>query len=172
MHDNGQNTPETSPAAAAIGLLILRIGVEHGDDTSRAPSKAFDFEHHISFHRVQGQVDLPTIGALMVTVAETAAGSRWSSASSTPLAACAVIGAMMWRPDHQRLGRRLFPSQHLNMPFLLFIGVTTLLFTGAGAYSIDAGCFGRLADSPPKIAVGLLVPTSLVAEQRDLNCSC
>ena len=48
------------------------------------------------------------------------------------------------------------------MPFLLFVGATTLLFTGAGAYSVDAKVFGRLRWSP-EIAVGLLVLAFAVA---------
>ena len=42
------------------------------------------------------------------------------------------------------------------MPFLLAVGATTLLFTGAGVYSVDARVFGRPRWSP-KIALGLLV---------------
>ena len=31
-----------------------------------------------------------------------------------------------------------FWSEPFNVPFLLFVGATALLFTGAGAYSVDA----------------------------------
>ena len=48
------------------------------------------------------------------------------------------------------------------MPFLLFIGATTLLFTGAGAYSVDAACSAG-CDWSPEIAVGLLVLAFAVA---------
>ena len=43
------------------------------------------------------------------------------------------------------------------MPFLLFIGAATLLFTGAGEYSVDAKVLGRAPPWSMKIAVGLLV---------------
>jgi peptidoglycan/LPS O-acetylase OafA/YrhL len=55
-----------------------------------------------------------------------------------------------------------FWSEPFNVPFLLFIGATTLLFTGAGTYSVDARVFGRQRWSP-RIAVGLLVLAFAVA---------
>ena len=36
-----------------------------------------------------------------------------------------------------------FWSEPFNVPFLVAFGATALLFTGAGAYSVDARVFGR-----------------------------
>ncbi len=84
-----------------------------------------------------GGWSLPTFAALMVTVAETAGGIGLISGLLTPLAACAVVGAMIcaWAVN---VSEGAFWSEPFNVPFLLFIGATTLLFTGAGAYSVDA----------------------------------
>ena len=49
-----------------------------------------------------------------------------------------------------------FWSEPFNVPFLIGLGAATLLFTGAGAYSVDARVFGRTRWSA-RIAVGLLI---------------
>ena len=46
-------------------------------------------------------------------------------------------------------------SEPFNVPFLLAIGATTLLFAGAGSYSVDARVLGR-PNWSPKIALALL----------------
>ena len=91
----------------------------------------------------------------MVSVAETAGGIGLIFGVLTPLAACAVIGAMIdaWAVN---VSAGAFWSAPFNVPFLLAIGATTLLFTGPGAYSVDARVFGRPRWSPG-IALGLLV---------------
>ena len=48
-------------------------------------------------------------------------------------------------------------SDPFNAPFLIALGATTLLFTGAGAYSLDARLFDRTGAWSARIAVGLLV---------------
>ena len=152
-------TTETTTTAADLGLLILRIGV--GAAMIQAGLiKAFDFSTTVGFME-SGGWSLPTIGALMVTVAETAGGIALVLGLLTPLAACAVAGAMIcaWAVN---VSAGAFWSEPFNVPFLLFIGATTLLFTGAGAYSVDARVFGRLLWSP-KIAVGLLVLAFVVS---------
>ena len=84
-----------------------------------------------------GGWSLPTFAALMVTVAETAGGIGLLLGLLTPLAACAVVGAMIgaWAVN---VSQGAFWSEPFNVPFLLFLGAATLLFTGAGAYSVDA----------------------------------
>ncbi len=147
----------TSPAD--IGLLILRIGV--GAAMIQAGLiKALDFGTTAGFMEAGGW-SLPAIAALMVTVAETLGGIGLILGVLTPLAACAVVGAMIcaWAVN---VSQGAFWSEPFNVPFLLFIGATTLLFTGAGAYSVDARVFGRLRWSP-RIAVGLLVLAFAVA---------
>ena len=102
-----------------------------------------------------GGWSMPTFAALLVSVAETAGGIGLILGVLTPLATCAVIGAMIdaWAVN---VSAGAFWSEPFNVPFLLAIGATTLLFTGAGAYSVDARVFGRPRWSP-RIAVGLLV---------------
>lgn len=154
-----ETTVETSSTLTDLGLLILRIGV--GAAMIQAGLiKASDFSTAAGFME-SGGWSLPTIAALMVTVAETAGGIGLILGVLTPLAACAVVGAMIcaWAVN---VSEGAFWSEPFNVPFLLFIGATTLLFTGAGAYSVDARVFGGPRWSP-KIAVGLLVLAFAVA---------
>ena len=149
----------TSTSLTDLGLLILRIGV--GAAMIQAGLiKAFDFSATTGFME-SGGWSLPTMAALMVTVAETAGGFGLILGVLTPLAACAVAGAMIcaWAVN---VSQAAFWSEPFNVPFLLYIGAATLLFTGAGAYSVDAKVFGRVRWSP-KIAVGLLVLAFAVA---------
>ena len=91
----------------------------------------------------------------MVTASETLGGIGLLLGALTPLAACAVIAAMIdaWAVN---VSGGTFWSEPFNVPFLLAIGATALLFVGAGAYSVDARLFGRTTWSP-RIAVGLLI---------------
>src|SRR4051812_27077911 len=139
-------------STAEVGLLILRIGA--GAALVQAGLiKALNFGATAGFMEAGGW-RLPTIGALMVTIAETLGGIGLILGVLTPLAACAVAGAMIcaWAVN---VSQGAFWSEPFNVPFLLFLGATTLLFTGAGAYSVDARVFGRPLWSP-RIAVGLL----------------
>jgi putative oxidoreductase len=145
-------TTRTTTSTAEVGLLILRIGV--GAALVQAGLiKALDFGATAGFMEAGGW-RLPTIGALMVTIAETLGGIGLILGVLTPLAACAVAGAMIcaWAVN---VSQGAFWSEPFNVPFLLFLGATTLLFTGAGAYSVDARMLGRPLWSP-RIAVGLL----------------
>ena len=154
-----QENVETSTPLIDIGLLILRIGV--GAAIIQAGLiKAFDFGTTVGFME-SGGWSLPTFAALMVSVAETAGGIGLVLGVLTPLAACSVIGAMIcaWAVN---VSEGAFWSQPFNVPFLLFLGAVTLLFTGAGAYSVDAQVLGRPRWTP-RIAVGLLVLAFAVA---------
>lgn len=145
-----------TPARAAtgdIGLLILRIGV--GAAILQAGLiKAFDFSTTVEFMAAGGW-RAPTLAALMVTTAETLGGIALILGVLTPLAAFAVIAAMIdaWAVN---VSTAAFWSQPFNAPFLIGVGATALLFAGAGAYSVDARVLGRTTWSP-RIAVGLLV---------------
>jgi putative oxidoreductase len=150
---------ETTPSPADLGLLILRVGV--GAAMIQAGLiKALDFGTTAGFMEAGGW-SLPTIAALMVTLAETLGGIGLILGVLTPLAACAVVGAMIcaWAVN---VSQGAFWSEPFNVPFLLFIGATTLLFTGAGVYSVDARLLARPRWSP-RIAVGLLALAFAVA---------
>lgn len=153
-----ENTP-VSTSAADLGLLILRIGV--GAAMIQAGLiKALDFSTTAGFMEAGGW-SLPTLGALMVTIAETAGGIGLILGLLTPLSACAVVGAMIcaWAVN---VSQAAFWSEPFNVPFLLFIGAASLLFTGAGEYSVDAKVLGRRR-WPLKIALGLLALAFAVA---------
>lgn len=147
-------TARTSTSSLTdIGLLILRIGV--GAAILQAGLiKAFDFGATVSFME-SGGWRLPTFAAFMVTASETLGGIGLLLGALTPLAACAVLAAMVdaWAVN---VSVGAFWSDPFNVPFLLAIGATALLFVGAGAYSFDARVFGRTTWSP-RIAVGLLI---------------
>jgi putative oxidoreductase len=152
-------TTHPSTSAADIGLFILRIGV--GAAMIQAGLiKAFDFGTTVGFMD-SGGWNLPTLGALMVTIAETAGGIGLILGLLTPLSACAVVGAMIcaWAVN---VSQGAFWSEPFNVPFLLLIGAATLLFTGAGEYSVDAKVLGRRR-WPTKLGVGLLVLAFAVA---------
>jgi putative oxidoreductase len=148
----------TEPSArttslADIGLLILRIGV--GATMIQAGLiKAFDFNKTAGFME-QGGWRLPKFAAFMVTSAETAGGIGILLGLLTPLAAMAVIAAMLdaWAVN---VSAAAFWSEPFNVPFLLAIAAAALLFTGAGAFSVDVRVFGR-TQFGPRVAVGVLI---------------
>ncbi|MCW1822449.1 DoxX family protein [Mycolicibacterium conceptionense] len=122
------------------GLLILRIAI--GATMLQAGLiKAFDFGTAVGFMESSGW-RLPAFGAFMVTAAETLGGIGLLLGILTPLAACAVIGAMVdaWAVN---VSADAFWSQPFNVPFLAAFAAAALLFTGAGAYSVDHRVFGR-----------------------------
>lgn len=145
-------TTSTTPLTD-IGLLILRIGL--GASMLYAGlRKAFDFSTTTGFMEAGGWQP-STLAALMVTAAETLGGVGLLLGVLTPLAACAVIAAMVdaWAVNVSAAAVWYDP---FNAPFLIALGATTLLFTGAGALSLDARIFGRTV-WPARFAVGLLV---------------
>jgi putative oxidoreductase len=146
-------TAPTRATAIDIGLLILRIGV--GAAMIQAGlRKAFDFNTTVGFMEAGGW-RLPKFAAFMVTAAETLGGIGLLLGVLTPLAACAVIAAMIdaWAVN---VSAAAFWSDPFNAPFLIGLGATALLFTAAGAYSVDAKVLGRTT-WPVRIAVGLLI---------------
>jgi uncharacterized membrane protein YphA (DoxX/SURF4 family) len=145
-------TPTTTSLADA-GLLVLRIGV--GATMIQAGlRKAFDFNTTVAFMEGGGW-RLPNFAAFMVTAAETAGGIGLLLGLLTPLAACAVIAAMIdaWAVN---VSAATFWSEPFNVPFLVAVGAAALLFTGAGSYSVDARIFGRWRFSP-RVGLGLLL---------------
>jgi putative oxidoreductase len=143
----------STTSLADAGLLILRIGV--GAAMLQAGlRKAFDFSTTVGFME-SGGWRLPKFAAFMVTAAETAGGIGLLLGLLTPLAACAVIAAMIdaWAVN---VSAAAFWSDPFNAPFLIAVGATALLFTGAGAYSADARIFGSWRFGV-RVATGLLV---------------
>src|SRR5262245_50896545 len=146
------STPRSTSLADA-GLLILRVGV--GATMLQAGlRKAFDFSTTVNFME-SGGWRLPKFAAFMVTAAETAGGIGLLLGLLTPLAACAVIAAMLdaWAVN---VSAAAFWSDPFNVPFLIAVGAAALLFAGAGSYSVDAKIFGEWRVGV-RVAVGLLV---------------
>ncbi|MGV9799428.1 DoxX family protein [Mycobacterium sp. NPDC003449] len=143
----------TTDTMTDTGLLILRIAT--GAAMIQAGLiKAFDFDTTVEFMESSGW-RLPAFGAFMVTAAETLGGIGLLLGLLTPLAACAVIGAMVdaWAVN---ISAGTFWSDPFNVPFLIAFGAAALLFTGAGALSVDHRIFGR-SRAPRAVAVGLLL---------------
>jgi uncharacterized membrane protein YphA (DoxX/SURF4 family) len=144
------STPTTA-SLTDVGLLILRVGI--GATVLQAGlRKAFDFNPAAGYMESGGR-RLPRFAAFMVTAAETAGGIGLLLGVLTPLAACAVIAAMIdaWAVN---VSGAVFWSDPFNVPFLLAVGAAALLFAGAGSYSVDARLFGR-SRVGVRIALGL-----------------
>ncbi|MGV0745393.1 DoxX family protein [Mycolicibacterium sp. XJ870] len=158
------NTTELTATTATtgmtdIGLLILRIAT--GATMLQAGLiKAFDFGTTAGFMESSGW-RLPKFAAFMVTAAETLGGIGLLLGVLTPLAACAVIGAMIdaWAVN---VSTDAFWSQPFNVPFLVAFAAAAMLFTGAGTLSVDHRIFGRSRGSL-RAAVGLLIAGVVVA---------
>lgn len=143
----------TRATSVDLGLLILRVGT--GAAMIQAGLvKVFNFDTVVGF-MAEGGWSFPGFAALMVTTAETLGGIALVLGVLTPLAACAVVAAMLdaWAVN---VSAAAFWSDPFNAPLMIGFGAAALLFTGAGAYSVDARVLGR-AGWPPRIAVGLLV---------------
>ena len=86
---------------------------------------------------------LPTFAALLVTAAETAGGVGAAAGSADarwPRAAWSRAMIDAWAVN---VSGAAFWSDPFNVPFLVAFAAAALLFTGAGAYSVDAKVFGR-----------------------------
>lgn len=145
-------TSSTTPLID-VGLLILRIGI--GAAMLHAGLlKVFSFEATAGFMEAGGWTP-STFAALMVTATELLGGIGLVLGVLTPLAACAVIAAMIdaWAVN---VSAAEVWADPFNAPFLIAVGGTALLFAGAGAYSVDARLFGRTVWSA-RIAIGLLI---------------
>jgi putative oxidoreductase len=140
-------------SVSSFGLLVLRIAV--GATALQAGLiKAFDIDAAVSFMDDNGW-KMGKFAAILVTATETAGGILLLLGLLTPVAACGLIAVMIdaWAVN---VAGGPFWSQPFNVPFLVTFGATALLFTGAGAYSVDAKAFGR-ARWPGVITVGLFV---------------
>jgi putative oxidoreductase len=152
------STPKTT-SLADIGLLILRIAA--GATMLQAGlMKLFNFSTTAGFMETGGW-RLPKMAAFMVAAAETLGGIGLLLGVLTPLAACAVIAAMLdaWAVNASGAA---FWSQPFNVPFMVAFAATALLFTGAGAYSIDAQVLRR-SRWDGRVAVALLLVAVVAA---------
>jgi putative oxidoreductase len=148
--------PETT---TDIGLLILRVAT--GATMLQAGLiKALDFGT-VTGYMQSGGWRLPNLAAFMVTAAETLGGIGLLLGVLTPLAAFAVISAMVdaWAVN---VSGGAFWSEPFNVPFLVAFAAAALLFTGAGTLSIDHRVFGR-ARVPRSVAVTMLAAGVIVA---------
>lgn len=142
-----------------IGLLLLRVGV--GATMLQAGlKKFFDFSTTAGFMEAGGW-RLPKFAAFMVSAAETIGGAALLLGVLTPLAACVVAAAMFDAWLVNVAGGTLW-ADPFNATFLLALAAVTLLFTGAGAISIDAKLLGRW-QWPDNVRLGLLVAAILAA---------
>jgi uncharacterized membrane protein YphA (DoxX/SURF4 family) len=133
------NTARSS-SLTDLGLLILRLAT--GATMVQAGLiKAFDLGTTVNFMETSGW-RMPQFAALMVTIAETVGGIGLLLGLLTPLAACAVIAAMIdaWAAI---VSGDAFWSMPFNVPFMVAFAATALLFTGGGAFSLDARFFGN-----------------------------
>ena len=160
MTANSMGTTSLLPGAARpgrpmsdTGLLVLRLALA-ATMLQAGLIKATDFSTTVSFME-SGGWSLPTFAALMVTTAETLGGLGLLFGFLTPLAACAVIGAMVdaWAVN---VSADVVWAAPFNVPFLVAFGAATLLFTGSGHWSVDHRLFGR-STAPRALTVGLLV---------------
>jgi uncharacterized membrane protein YphA (DoxX/SURF4 family) len=144
---------ERSPSLSDLGLLVLRVAI--GAAMLQAGLiKAFDFASAIEFMETSGW-RMSTFAAYLVTGTEVVGGIGLLLGLLTPLAACGVIAAMIDAWAVNVSGAAIW-SDPFNVPFLAAFAATALLFTGAGAYSVDAKVFGR-ARWPGIVTVGLFV---------------
>jgi putative oxidoreductase len=143
----------TTDSLTSFGLLVLRIAT--GATLLQAGLiKALDINAAVSFMDGNG-FKMTKFAAILVTATETAGGILLLLGLLTPVAACGVIAAMIdaWAVN---VSGGAFWSQPFNVPFLAAFAATALLFSGAGAYSLDAKMFGR-ARWPGIITVGLFL---------------
>lgn len=141
-----------------VALLILRLGV--GATMLQAGLiKAFDFGATVEFMRAGWR--LPELAAFMVAAAETLGGLGLLLGLLTPLAATAVIAAMLdaWAVN---VSAGAFWSQPFNVPFLVAVGAAALLFAGAGAYAVDARLDARVRPGV-RVKAALLVVAVVAA---------
>ncbi|MCV7106611.1 DoxX family protein [Mycolicibacterium chitae] len=128
----------------AIGAAILQAGL----------LKLFDYGTVVESMEQSGW-RMPQLAAFLVTAAESLGGIGLLLGLVTPLAAMAVLAAMIdaWAVN---VSGAAFWSDPFNVPFLIGFGALALLFTGAGTFSLDERLWGR--DTWPRlVSVTLLV---------------
>ncbi|MET0455625.1 MAG: DoxX family protein [Mycobacterium sp.] len=143
----------TSSSVADLGLLILRISVAASMIQAGA-IKATDMGTTIEFME-SGGWRMSTFAAYLITSTELAGGLGLLIGFLTPLAACGIVAAMIDAWAANVSGAAVW-ADPFNVPFLVAFAAATLLFTGAGVYSVDARVFGR-ARWPGAVSITLFV---------------
>jgi putative oxidoreductase len=143
----------TASSLHDLGLLVLRIAVA-ASMLQAGLIKAFGFNTTTQFMETSGW-KMSTFAAYLVTATEIAGGAALLLGLLTPLAACGIIAAMIDAWAATASGAAVW-SDPFNVPFLVAFAATTLLFTGAGAYSVDAKVFGR-PRWPGAVTIGLFL---------------
>ncbi|CAN5365777.1 DoxX family protein [soil metagenome] len=145
--------PRTHASTSDFGFLVLRIAA--GATMLQAGLiKALDFGTVVN-HMDAGGWQSATVAAILVTVTETVGGIALMLGLLTPLAATAILAAMMdaWAAD---VSDGAFWSNPFNVPFLVGFTALALLFTGGGRFSLDQLLWGR-AEWPALVSMVLLV---------------
>jgi putative oxidoreductase len=154
-------TTETDTSQGAlidVGLLVLRIAI--GATLLQAGVRKFlDFDNTALMFDQSGW-RLAKFATFMIALVETAGGALLILGLLTPLAACAVIAAMLdaWAVN---VSSTSLWEQPFNHPFALALGSVTILFAGAGGLSLDARLWRSGWAAP--LTVGLLLLAILVA---------
>ena len=148
----------------SFGLLVLRLAT--GATMLQAGLiKVFNFNATVSFFESGGWT-MAKFAAILVSATETAGGIGLLLGLLTPLAACGVIAAMIdaWAVN---VSGGAFWSEPFNVPFMAALAATALLFTGAGAFSVDS----EGIRSTPVAGFGQrrVVPSGRRGGRRDLD---
>lgn len=128
-----RSTP-TRSTLGDLGLLALRIGIAAAI-LQAGYLKVADYDFTVS--SFEGAWRMPQLAALMITATELVFGTLLLLGLITPLAACALIAAMIdaWLVN---ISMDVLWAAPFNIPFLLVVGLMAVLFAGPGKFSLDA----------------------------------
>lgn len=152
---------DSSPRPAArrstlgdLGLLALRVGVA-ATILQAGYLKVADYDFTVS--SFEGAWQMPGLAAFMITATELLFGTMLLLGLVTPLAACALIAAMIdaWLVN---VSMDVLWAAPFNIPFLLVVGLVAVLFAGPGKFSLDAAFFKR-----PSWPAGITIAAKVVA---------
>jgi putative oxidoreductase len=136
-----------------LGLLALRLGV--GASVLHPSLKKLFSLQSTADSMEAGGWQSPQLATYMVTFAEAAGGIGLILGLLTPLAALAVLAAMLdaWAVN---IADAAVWTNPFNLPFVIATGALAVLFTGAGRHSVDERLWGR-GSWPRPVSIVLLV---------------
>ena len=145
----------TAPSTLGdTGLLVIRLGIG-------AMMLHFGLQKFLAFGSTVEKMRsdgwrAPLFATLLNAGAETLGGAALLLGVLTPLAAAAILGVMFdaWAVN---VAHTAFWSDPFNLPFVLGFGALGLLFTGAGAYSVDGRLWHRERWPAPIVGAALIV---------------